>query len=541
MVPAMSQAPSSPASEPSEHGSGRKAGFWFPITVIVLAVLALVALEVIDSAEWAWPVASAMARFLTPFLARVIAVGLAAILLFCWFVFFAPVARSARVGVAVLALALMVVLGATFKIEGYTGDIRPRVRLRWASEVALPQATEGTADLAATSPDDYPEFLGPGRRATLANAHLARDWSTEPPKQLWRQPIGEGWSGFAVVGQYAVTQEQRGDEELVTCYEVATGKLRWAHATPVRFFAALAGVGPRATPTIHEGKVYALGAMGHLVCLDGASGKPVWQHQILKENRAMLPQWGKSCSPLVYQNAVIVSAGGGEGKSLVAYDKNDGKPLWSAGDDASSYSSPTAVTLGGQPQILIVNARVVTAHDPSDGQVLWQREWPGDDVPSPSISQPIAVGDDRVLMCKGYGVGSALWQIKRDGDAWSVEQIWRNNNLKTKMTNAVVRDGFAYGLDEGILSCIDIANGAKKWKKGKYGHGQVLRVDDLLLVQSERGDVALVEANPKAYRELTRFSAISGQSWNYPALSGNRLLVRSDQEAACYELPRASP
>jgi len=223
----------------------------------------------------------------------------------------------------------------------------------------------------------------------------------------------------------------------------------------------------------------------------------------------------------------------------LAYDKGDGHLLWSGGDDASSYSSPTLMTLGGQPQIVILNARFVTGHDPSDGHVLWQHVWPDNDTATPNVSQPIAAGDDRVLMCKGYGVGSALWQIKQDGGKWTVEELWRHGNMKTKMTNAVVRDGMAYGLDEGILSCIDIASGAKKWKRGKYGHGQVLLIDDLLLVQSEQGDVALVGATPEAYRELTRFSAVSGQSWNYPALSGNKLLVRSDEEAACYELPLA--
>jgi outer membrane protein assembly factor BamB len=446
--------------------------------------------------------------------------------------------------VAVAVVAAFIAFLAAFEIEGFTGDIVPRVRARWLAEPELQQASDAKTDLTAVTADDYPEFLGPGRRATLPTADLARDWSAESPKLLWRQPIGAAWSSFAIVGPYAVTQEQRGEdgnEESITCYEVATGKLRWAYATPGRFSAALAGVGPRATPTIHEGRVYAMGALGQLVCLDGETGKPIWSRDIVEENGAQLPQWGKSGSPLVHDGAVIVSAGGPDGKSLVAYDKVEGKPLWTAGDDASSYSSPTLLTLCGVPQIVIVNQQTVCAHDPTDGHILWQHVWPDQDVPSPNVSQPLAVGDDRVLMSKGYGVGSALWQIKRDGDNWSVEQLWRNNNMKTKMTNAVIRDGFVYGLDEGILSCIDVASGAKKWKKGKFGHGQVLLVGDLLLVQSEQGDVALVEANPDAFKELTRFTAVSGQSWNCPALSGHKLLVRSDQEAACYELPAARP
>lgn len=524
--------------------NARQKRYWFPISVIVVAVLAVIALETIERVDALWPVASRMARFLTPFLARVIVIGLSLIALALWFLFFSPLPRRTRFGAAVAVVAVFVALRAAFEIEGFTGDIMPRVRARWLAAPELQQASDAKTDLTAVTADDFPEFLGPGRRATVGTTDLARDWSAQPPKQLWRQPIGAAWSSFAVVGPFAVTQEQRGEDEnkeSVTCYEVATGKLRWAYATPGRFSAALAGVGPRATPTIHEGKVYALGALGHFVCLDGETGKPIWHRNIVADNGARLPQWGKSSSPLIHENAVIVSAGGPDGKSLVAYDKLDGKLLWSAGDDASSYSSPTLFTLGGVPQIVIVNQQTVSSHDPSDGHILWQHVWPDKDVPSPNVSQPLAVGDDRVLMSKGYGVGSALWQIKHDGDNWSVEQLWRNNNMKTKMTNAVVRDGFVYGLDEGILSCIEVASGAKKWKKGKFGHGQVLLVDDLLLVQSEQGDVALVEARPEAYKELTRFTAVSGQSWNCPALSGHKLLVRTDQEAACYELPAASP
>ncbi len=522
----------------------RQKRYWFPVSVIVIAVLAVIALQTIETVDAFSPVASRMAKFLTPFLARVIVVGVSLIALALWFLFLSPLPRRTRFGVAVAVVAAFVAFQAAFKIEGSTGDIVPRVRARWLAAPELQQVSDAKTDLTAVTADDYPEFLGPGRRATVGTSDLARDWSAEPPKLLWRQPIGAAWSSFAVVGPYAVTQEQRGEdgnEESVTCYELATGKLRWAYATPGRFSAALAGVGPRATPTIHEGRVYALGALGHLVCLDGETGKPIWHRDIVAENGANLPQWGKSSSPLIHEGAVIVSAGGPSGKSLVAYDKLDGKPLWSAGDDASSYSSPTLLTLCGMPQIVIVNQQTVTAHDPADGHILWEHVWPDKDVPSPNVSQPLAVGEDLVLMSKGYGVGSALWQIKRDGENWSVEQLWRNNNMKTKMTNAVVRDGFVYGLDEGILSCIEVASGAKKWKKGKFGHGQVLLVGDLLLVQSEQGDVALVEASPDAFKELTRFTAVSGQSWNCPALSGHKLLVRTDQEAACYELPAAGP
>ncbi len=529
-----------PQPDAPKKPAGLHRGPLVPIAIIIVDALALGGIQYAETSERLNDPANA-------FLMRFATVGIAVILLFLWYVLFSRVAGRIRLRVGVIGIVLLAFAFGTLRIEGVSGNIWPKFSFRWArrADQTLPKAAETAAgtqvNLLETTPDDFPQFMGPNRRATLGNIHLARDWSAQPPRKLWRQPLGAGWSAFAVVGHFGVTQEQRGDEELITCYDIDTGKLEWAYSTPVRFFAVLAGVGPRATPTIHEGKVYALGAKGHLTCLDGATGKLIWEHNVLEENHAPEVMWGKSCSPLVHENLVIVSANGPDGKSLVAYDKQTGALVWSGGDGRSSYSSPVLATLAGKPQILIVNFRNVAAHDPTDGHVLWQHPWPDDDTGSPNVSQPLAVDGDRLLLSKGYGVGSALWKIEHEGDKWNIDELWKNHNLKTKFTSAVLRDGFAYGLDEGILECIEVATGVKKWKQGKYGHGQILLVDDVILVQAESGDVALVEAKPEKYRELTRFPAIKGISWNTPALSGRKLLVRNDEEAACYELPLETP
>lgn len=518
---------------------------WLPLAIIALEATGLLFVQYLENAEIMSPGNAFLAKFST--------IGLGTILIFLWFVFLAPAAPTLRRRVGIIGLLAVLFCLATVRVEGVSGDIHFRLKWAWSPSIdeTLPSAASEAApnaevNLAETTPEDSPQFLGPSRNATLPDANLARDWSQEKPKLLWRHPIGAGWSSFAIVGHYGVTQEQRGEEELVTCYDLDDGKLQWAHATPVRFHEVLGGIGPRATPTIHEGKVYALGALGHLVCLDGATGKLLWQHDIVTENGASPPQWGKSCSPLIYENLVIASAGGPGGKSLVAYDKNDGKLMWSAGDDASSYASPTLMTLCGVPQIVMVNEKMTSGHDPTDGHMLWEHIWPEGGMASPNVAQPIAVGNDQILLTKGYGVGSTLWQITREtndkgADKWSVEPKWKNNNLKTKMTNAVVRDGYAYGLDEGTLCCLEVATGKKKWKRSRFGHGQVLLVGDLLLVQSEDGQIALAEPSPEKYVELARMPAVEGQSWNYPALSGRKLVVRTQQEVACYELPAASP
>lgn len=529
------------AATPAPRSLWRAIGRWFPFALIAAEAAALGYLQVAKNNEW-MPNAEI-------FLSQFSVVGLGTILLFLWFVLLAPAPATLRRSVAVIGVAAVVIGLAVLRVDGVSGDIHFRLNWRWAPapDRTLPAAAEqavadADVNLVDTTPHDSPQFLGPDRTATFAGPNLARDWSSQPPKLIWRQPIGAAWSSFAVVGDFGVTQEQRGDEELVTCYDLADGKLQWAHGHPVRFEEVIAGIGPRATPTIDQGRVYALGAEGHLMCLDGATGKLLWEHDLLDQTGAALPQWGKSGSPLVYDDVVVVSAGGPDGQSLVAYDKHDGNLVWSAGDDASSYSSPAVLTLCGVPQIVMVGQSVTAAHDPADGRILWLHAWPEvDPAGSPNIAQPIAISGDRILLSKGYGVGSTLWQISRAGDAWSVEPLWRKNTLKTKMTNPVVRDGFAYGLDEGTLCCIDVETGRRKWKRGRYGHGQVLLVDDLLVVQSETGQLALVPATPDGYQELSRIDAVAGQSWNYPTLSGNRLLVRSELEAALYELPVVSP
>jgi len=479
------------------------------------------------------------------FLATVAALLLIALLLYLWLVFFAGLQWGTKLSIVGAGMFSLIGLVATIRIEGVSGDIVPRLAWRWSLKpderldkpipVAVDQGADAMVDLAATTADDFPQFLGPNHDGRIGAPRLGRDWKTHPPFLLWRQPIGAGWSSFAVVGKFAVTQEQRGELELVVCYELATGKIRWSHADKGRFGKEIDGIGPRATPTIADGYVYTMGAEGRLNCLDGVGGQVVWTHDVLTENHAQNAGWGKSCSPAVIGDLVVVSAGGPSGHSLVAYHKQSGALVWKVGDEPSSYSSPALAILAGVPQVLIVNPHSVVAHDPLDGHVLWSFPWGGDDA---KVPQPVPIDGDRVLIAAGYGVGCAMLGIAHDDhNAWEVREIWKQNRLKPKFTNLVVGDGFVYGLDDGrTLVCLDLSDGKLKWKGGRYGHGQVLMVDDVLLIQAENGEVALVEATPERHHEWTRFQAIEGNTWNNPVLAGRFLLVRNAEEAACYEL-----
>ena len=439
-------------------------------------------------------------------------------------------------------------LGAAFRVRGVTGNLIPILEPRWVQRnLTLPPATAGPGTLAPTAPSpalpalagaaDFPQFLGPTRDGILAGPRLATNWTALPPALLWRQPMGAAWSGFVVAGSLALTQEQRGENECTVAYDLATGRAAWAHAAPARYFNTLAGEGPRATPTIRGTRVLVQGATGLLTCLDLASGRSLWSKDILKENGGSLPEWGQASSPLVHNGLVIVSAGGRKDHSLAAYHLEDGSPAWAGGKQGATYSSPALRTLDGLPQIVLFTDALL-GHDPENGQPLWKFPWPGG---HPHVAMPVAEGGADLIVSSGYGTGSGRVTVRRAADGtWMAKQVWRTNRMKAKFTNLVGHGGHVYGLDDGILACLDAADGSLRWKDGKYGHGQVLLVGDLLLVMAESGEVVLVDPKPDQLRELTRFSALTAKTWNPPALAGQYLIARNDKEAACFRLPLAS-
>jgi outer membrane protein assembly factor BamB len=369
---------------------------------------------------------------------------------------------------------------------------------------------------------------------------LSDDWKANPPREVWRIPVGAGWSSFAVVGEYAVTQEQRGVQECVVCYRVADGGTVWLHTDKARFDSAMGGSGPRATPTVAEGRVYAVGGTGILNCLDGATGNRLWSIDIVNDNSGRVIEHGVCGSPLVADNLVIVAPTGAGSRCLAAYDRDSGERVWQGGAHRASYGSPAIAQLAGVRQVLIVTADGVEGNDLHTGEPLWSYTWTNPDTPV-NCSQPIVVDAEtgKVLFCSGYGTGSILLEVASSAArGWAVREIWKSpGKMKTKFTTAVLHKGFAYGLDDGILACLDLATGRQVWKKGRYQHGQILLAGERLIVQTEAGSIVLVKPDPEDLIELGSSPALSNKTWNNPALSGRMLLVRNDQEAACYELP----
>ncbi len=536
------------ADAPVRPGRSRRPPKWVWAVVVVLGLLAAIVqgTDVLRD--------HALANIVT------VALGFAtAATLAVWFLFLSGFTWRWRLLVLAGCVAALALFAALFRIERFSGEMLPFFAYRfsakpdWSLQSSLPQLAAGNAkvkvDLRTITPDDFPQFLGPGRSDSVEHIKLARNWTDRPPKSLWRHAIGAGWSAFSAVNGHAVTMEQRGQSEMVTCYSIQTGQLEWAYATAVRYENLQGGVGPRSTPTISQGMVYALGALGHLACLDGATGKCLWEKDLLREYGVTLDDetaavpWGRAASPLVVGDRVIVPAGGTKDKrfvSLAAYDKRHGTLLWEGGNRQISYSSPALATLAGVEQILIVNEDTLSGHDQHTGKLLWEHPWPGRANANPNVCQAVPISPNRVFVSKGYGKGALLLQLDPSaGGTFATQVVWSNPKLmKTKFSNVTVRGGYIYGLSDGVLECVDLASGASQWKAGRYGHGQMLRAGELLLVLSERGEVALIEATPdRPNHILGSFQAIEGLTWNNLALYGPYLLVRNAEEAACYKLP----
>jgi outer membrane protein assembly factor BamB len=388
--------------------------------------------------------------------------------------------------------------------------------------------------IARSAKSFWPDFRGPNRDGRYDQGPIRTDWPAGGLPLLWKQPIGAGYASFVVADGRAFTIEQRRRQEIVAAYDIESGRELWTHGWEASFEEAMGGDGPRATPTYHDGRIFALGAAGELRCLDARTGALIWRRNILTDNGAANLQWGMSASPLVVDDKVIVLPGGASGKSVAAYRRATGEPVWGALDDQQAYTSPMLVTIDDVRQILVVSASRVMGLGVEQGQLLW--EYPWTNFNGISVAQPILLGNNRVFMSAGYGKGAAVFELTRAGDRFTTRTIWENTRMKNKFTSSVLRDGFIYGLDEAILACVDAATGELKWKGGRYGYGQVMLAGDWLVVLTENGEVALVKARPERHEEVAKFAAIDGKTWNHPVIADGHLLVRNLKEMAAFDI-----
>ncbi|QDT05286.1 outer membrane biogenesis protein BamB [Rubripirellula lacrimiformis] len=463
-----------------------------------------------------------------------------------------------------------------FRFDGFSGEMMPQFASRFQQPLELATVgpvTEDSAEISAgdspmvPSPESISEadvsgFLGNQRDAVIDQRLFSVPDSASDITTLWNQGIGQGWSSFAVEDGRAVTLEQRQDQECLTCYQLLDGELLWIQEHEGRHENALGGIGPRSTPTIDDGRVYAQTGTGWVWCTDLESGKVIWTVDLLEiagwdqlQSEALIT-WGRAGSPLIVDGMCVLPLGGpavdsapaagsepsvSAKRSLIALDAETGDIIWRAGDGQISYASPTLMTLAGQRQIVSVNEATVTGHAIDDGRVLWDFVWPGQSNGGANCASAIPAGPDRFVIGKGYGGGSALVSVEADGDAFKATPVWESSSvLKTKFTHACIAGDVAYAISNGSLEAVDVATGESLWRQPRserLGQGQLMLVGDVLVAQAETGQVVFLDAIADHYQPLLTLPAMDSKTWNIPTVAGRHLLVRNDRQVICFLMP----
>jgi outer membrane protein assembly factor BamB len=463
------------------------------------------------------------------------------------FVVWAVVSQNLSVGLRRVTMVATILLASgvwgVLRTDGMDGEGHQSITWRWAkssedrllanSDDALTKMPMDAAAMAKEA--EWPGFRGINRDGIIHGVKIRTDWTTSPPVEMWRRSVGPGCSSFAIHGSLLFTQEQRGENEMVSCYNLKNEKPIWRHQDKARFWDSHTGAGPRSTPTLYKGRVYTLGATGILNVLDERDGKVIWTLEAAKAAKVKIPGWAYTGSPLVIDSVVVVAISG----KLIAYDLVTGKERWHGADGGESYSSPHLMTIDGVRQILFMNKSFVTSYLPNDGKELWKIQMTG-----PPILQPAMVNESDILIGNVSETGSKGMQritVKKGSVGWTAKVSWYSNRLRPYFNDFVIHKGNVYGFDGVSLCCIDIEKGNRKWKGGNYGGGELLLLadQDLLIVMSEQGDIALVNATSDQFKELARIPAIKGRTWNHPVLAGDLLLLRNSQEMVAYRLQLA--
>jgi outer membrane protein assembly factor BamB len=442
----------------------------------------------------------------------------------------------------VTAIAAAWTLFLVVRVEGLDSSLRGDYHWRWTpsneerflatTPLANPSLRTAPATNEATMPNEWLEFRGPHRDGVVLGSTISTNWNSNPPKLLWKRPVGPSWSSITAVGSRLFSQEQRGPSEVVVCYDAGSGQELWAIEEATRFEDPLSGIGPRGTPTYDKGRLYTLGATGALICSDAITGKFIWKRDITRDANAPKPAWGFSSSPLLADGKVIVYAGGEKG--LLAYKMESGELAWNCPAGKTSYSSPQLNTIDGVSQCLLVFDRGVMGVEIATGKKLWEagQVFEG----APRSNQPHQISPNDFIVGAVNGQNSSSLKISKSSDAWTVSTNWISKDFKPEFPDFVVFNNHIFGFDINLFTCVNAADGKRVWKEGRYGRGQVLLLRDqnLLLVATESGELVLLAVDPTAHRELGRFQALEGKNWNGPIVRGDKIFHRNAQEMACY-------
>ncbi|MBI2689313.1 MAG: PQQ-like beta-propeller repeat protein [Acidobacteria bacterium] len=390
---------------------------------------------------------------------------------------------------------------------------------------------------ASAAAADWPQWRGIQRDGRATDTGLLRQWPAKGPEQVWRnESLGAGYSSFAVANGKLYTQHQRKGAQFIVALDAATGKQLW-ETEAGNNFPQDRGPGPRGTPTLDGDTLYALSADGTLVSLAAASGKKNWEINILRDFDGSQIHWGLSESPLVDGSRLIVTPGG-KNRAVVALDKKTGKTLWGGGDDQAAYSSAIAFDFGGQRHLVAFTSTGAMGLNAANGWLMWKYAKVANR--TANIATPI-YHDGHVFLSSDYGTGCALLKLSQAGDRVNATEVYFNRDMRNHYCSCVLQDKHLYGFSSGILTAMDFLTGDVAWRDRSVGKGQTILAEGLLYLQGETGTVALAEATPSAYKELSKFEFGRGEYplWTLPVIAGGKLYLRDQNKLVCYKVSRA--
>lgn len=406
---------------------------------------------------------------------------------------------------------------------------------------------------AEIKPGEWPSFRGPKGDGQATAPKSVRDWKRVQLHKLWKQDTPTGFGSFAVAGGKAFTiikDEIDGNtSEVLIALDVKTGKKSWAKPmTVIQKYDGggdsgtpenKGGDGPRSTPVVADGVVYAIDANLGVYAFNALDGKEIWKRDVMKDNAGVQIKWQNAASPLIDGN-VLMMCGGGPGQGLLGLDKKTGEVIWKGEDDKMTHATPIIADILGVHQAIFFTQTGLVAVNPADGKIIWRAPYKF----AVSTAASPVVWNDIVYCSAGYGVGAGAFKISKDGAGLKAEPIWRKegNELANHWSTPVVKDGYLYGMfsfkeyGKGPLACVDIRTGDVKWKEEGFGPGQVILADKTVIALSDKGEVVFVDATEKKYTELKRDDVLDGKVWSYPVLAYDHLFARSTVEGGCWEL-----
>lgn len=483
----------------------------------------------------------------------------------------ARVSWSTRRWLTMFSWGVPILAWLLFRSEGFMASFMPQIRPRWTenSEQLAERSLKEKANrsVPASLPEqvtlqtgDWPRFRGVANDGQSTQETLVVSDKLKA-KELWRLRSGPSWGSVIVVDGLLFTLEQRGNDEVVVCLNATTGGEIWTHAYPARFEdqTSVSGAGPRGTPTFYNGRIYTVGGLGNVTALNATDGSRIWARDLMKDTSGNVPMWGISTSPYLTDTTcyVLSSTEGTDGTSTIAYDAQTGEIQQNMGFGGSTYSSIQLLTIGGVQQILSSVSRMkgddagqkLIGFDRTTNQELWRYEGKGS---GNCMLTPISVGANRVLLVDG-SQGATLLEVTcegapkdepTDGPAagkelrWKTEKLWSENKMLPEFSDVVFQNGLVLGISKNLLTAVDAESGKLLWKKLRFGGGQLIGLaqQNAVLAVSEQGEMSLVQIDKKEPKELLKWEALNGKTWNHPIVVGNRIFCRNSEEIVAYEL-----